>query len=358
MLSEQLHAWVNLLTTWLALGLLLMVFLVTVAAMVLWVQDRYFQKAHAIRRNYPLIGRFRYFFEHIGEFFRQYFFAMDREELPFNRAQRSWVYRAAKDLSNTVAFGTTKQNAAGRIVFLNTPYPTLEKDAAETLPLMIGPHADQPFVARSFHNISAMSFGALSTPAVRALSRGAGQAGCWLNTGEGGLTEMHLEGHCDLVFQIGTAYYGVRDQEGNLSDEKLREVARLQSVKMFEIKLSQGAKPGKGGILPAEKVTPDIARIRGIPVGQASVSPNGQPGIRSAGDLLDMIERVRRVTGKPTGIKTVIGSWQWLEELFMEIHERGLESAPDFITVDSGDGGTGAAPMSLMDDVGLNLAES
>ena len=358
MLSEQLHAWVNLLTTWLALGLLLMVFLVTVAAMILWVQDRYFQKAHAIRRNYPLIGRFRYFFEHIGEFFRQYFFAMDREELPFNRAQRSWVYRAAKDLSNTVAFGTTKQNAAGRIVFLNTPYPTLEKDAAETLPLMIGPHADQPFVARSFHNISAMSFGALSTPAVRALSRGAGQAGCWLNTGEGGLTEMHLEGHCDLVFQIGTAYYGVRDQEGNLSDEKLREVARLQSVKMFEIKLSQGAKPGKGGILPAEKVTPDIARIRGIPVGQASVSPNGQPGIRSAGDLLDMIERVRRVTGKPTGIKTVIGSWQWLEELFMEIHERGLESAPDFITVDSGDGGTGAAPMSLMDDVGLNLAES
>ncbi|KXJ49542.1 MAG: glutamate synthase [Alcanivorax sp. Nap_24] len=358
MLSEQLHAWVNLLTTWLALGLLLMVFLVTVAAMVLWVQDRYFQKAHAIRRNYPLIGRFRYFFEHIGEFFRQYFFAMDREELPFNRAQRSWVYRAAKDLSNTVAFGTTKQNAAGRIVFLNTPYPTLEKDAAETLPLMIGPHADQPFVARSFHNISAMSFGALSTPAVRALSRGAGQAGCWLNTGEGGLTEMHLEGHCDVVFQIGTAYYGVRDQEGNLSDEKLQEVARLQPVKMFEIKLSQGAKPGKGGILPAEKVTPDIARIRGIPVGQASVSPNGQPGIRSAGDLLDMIERVRRVTGKPTGIKTVIGSWQWLEELFMEIHERGLESAPDFITVDSGDGGTGAAPMSLMDDVGLNLSES
>ncbi len=120
----------------------------------LWVQDRYLQKAHAIRRNYPLIGRFRYFFEHIGEFFRQYFFAMDREELPFNRAQRSWVYRAAKDLSNTVAFGTTKQNAPGRVIFLNTPYPTLEKDAAETLPLMIGPHARQPYVARSFHNVS------------------------------------------------------------------------------------------------------------------------------------------------------------------------------------------------------------
>ena len=358
MLSDRLDAWVNVLTSWLALGLLLMLFVLSVAAAALWFQDRYLQKSHAIRRNYPLIGRFRYFFEHIGEFFRQYFFAMDREELPFNRAQRSWVYRAAKNLSNTVAFGTTKQNDPGRVIFLNTPYPTLEKDAAETLPLMIGPHARQPYVARSFHNVSGMSFGALSKPAVQALSRGAGFAGCWMNTGEGGLTEMHLEGHCDLVFQIGTAYYGVRDDDGALSDAKLEEVAAHPEVKMFEIKLSQGAKPGKGGILPAGKVTADIARIRGIPMGEASVSPNGQQGIRGAGDLLDMIHRVREVTGKPVGIKTVIGSWQWLEDLFMEVHQRGLESAPDFITVDSGEGGTGAAPMSLMDDVGLNLAES
>ncbi|GAA5118606.1 FMN-binding glutamate synthase family protein [Alloalcanivorax gelatiniphagus] len=358
MLSDRLHAWVVNLSTWLAFGLLLMLFVLTLTAAVLWFQDRYLQKSHAIRRNYPLIGRFRYFFEHLGEFFRQYFFAMDREELPFNRAQRSWVYRAAKDLSNTVAFGTTKQNTPGRVIFLNTPYPTLEKDAAQTLPLMVGPHARQPYVARSFHNISGMSFGALSRPAVRALSRGAGHAGCWLNTGEGGLTEMHLEGGGDVVFQIGTAYYGVRDADGELSDARLEEVAALPQVKMFEIKLSQGAKPGKGGILPAEKVTPEIARIRGIPVGQPSVSPNGQPGVRCAEDLLDLIARVRDVTGKPTGIKTVIGSWQWLEDLFVAIHERGLDSAPDFITVDSGEGGTGAAPMSLMDDVGLNLAES
>jgi glutamate synthase domain-containing protein 2 len=358
MLSEALHSWIDTLIAWLALGLLLIFFLILISAVLLWIQDRYFQKSHAIRRNYPLIGRFRYFFEHLGEFFRQYFFAMDREELPFNRAQRSWVYRAAKNLSNTVAFGTTKQNGAGRVMFLNTPYPTLEKDAAETLPLMIGPHTRQPYVARSFHNISGMSFGAISQPAVQALSRGAALTGCWLNTGEGGLSQWHLEGRCDLVFQLGTAYYGVRDGNGVLSDEKLEQIAVLPQVKMFEIKLSQGAKPGKGGILPAAKVTPEIAHIRGIPVGQASVSPNGQPGVRDAASLLDLIERVRSVTGKPTGIKAVIGSWQWLEDLFVEIHERGLESAPDFITIDSADGGTGAAPMSLMDDVGLNLAES
>lgn len=358
MLSESLHSWLSTGIMWLELAFLLIIALLLLTAAVFWIQDRYLQKTHAIRRNYPLIGRFRYFFEHLGEFFRQYFFAMDREELPFNRAQRSWVYRAAKNLSNTVAFGTTKQNGSGRVVFLNTPYPTLEKDAAETLPLMIGPHARQPYVARSLYHISGMSFGAISKPAVRALSRGAARAGCWLNTGEGGLSRYHLEGRCDLVFQIGTAHYGVRDKDGELDDDHLERIALRPQVKMFEIKLSQGAKPGKGGILPAAKVTREIADIRGISEGQTSISPNGQPGVRSAGDLLDLIARVRQVTGKPTGIKTVVGSWHWLEDLFLEIHQRGLESAPDFIAVDSGDGGTGAAPMSLMDDVGLNLSES
>lgn len=182
-------------------------------------------------------------------------------------------------------------------------------------------------------------------------------AGCWINTGEGGLSSYHLEGGGDVVFQIGTASYGVRDGNGELDDARLAEVAALSQVKMFEIKLSQGAKPGKGGILPAAKVTEEIAQIRGIPVGQASISPNRQLAT-SAGELLDMIKRVRDVTGKPTGIKCVLGSWLWLEDLFEEIQQRGLESAPDFITIDSGDGGSGAAPMSLMDDVGLYLAES
>ncbi|MZR61829.1 FMN-binding glutamate synthase family protein [Alcanivorax sp. DP30] len=358
MFPEQLQPWLTGIIAWLALGFLVLVLLLMLVAAGLWVQDRFFQKKHAIRRNFPLIGRFRYFFEHIGEFFRQYFFAMDREELPFNRAQRSWVYRAAKNLSNTSAFGSTKQIGAGRVIFMNCPYPTLERNAAETLPIMVGPHCEQPYVARSIFNISGMSYGALSKPAVQALSKGAAMANCWMNTGEGGLSPYHLEGGCDIVFQIGTARYGVRDEHGELDDGKLREVASHQQVKMFEIKLSQGAKPGKGGILPAGKVTKEIAAIRGIPPGEASISPNGQPEVNDAESLLDLVHRVRTVTGKPTGIKLVLGAWGWLEDLFLAIHDRGLESAPDFITIDSGDGGTGAAPMSLMDDVGLYLAES
>ena len=359
MLGEQVQGWVETIADVLVIGMTVLVLLAILAGAVLWLQDRFFQKSHAIRRNYPLIGRFRYFLEHLGEFFRQYFFAMDREELPFNRAQRAWVYRAAKDLSTMVPFGSTKSMLTpGRVIFLNDPYPTLDSKAAETQPMMIGPHVRQPYVARSLHNVSGMSFGALSKPAVQALSKGASMAGCWLNTGEGGLSPYHLEGGCDLVFQIGTARYGVRDANGELSDSKLEEVARLPQVKMFELKLSQGAKPGKGGILPAAKVTPEIAAIRGIPAGKASVSPNRHPDVGNAGELLDLIHRVREVTGKPVGIKLVVGSWEWLEDLFLEIHERGLESAPDYIQVDSGDGGTGAAPMSLMDDVGLHLAES
>jgi glutamate synthase domain-containing protein 2 len=203
-----------------------------------------------------------------------------------------------------------------------------------------------------------MSFGAISKPAVLALSNGARMAGCWMNTGEGGLSPWHKEGGADLVFQIGTAKYGVRDPEGRLDDEKLREIAMLKQVKMFEIKLSQGAKPGKGGILPGNKVTEEISQIRGIAVGKDSISPNRHPEINSIGELLDMIARIRRVTGKPVGFKAVVGAYGWLDNLFIAIKEQGIESAPDFITVDSADGGTGAAPMSLIDYVGLPLKES
>ena len=160
------------------------------------------------------------------------------------------------------------------------------------------------------------------------------------------------------MFQIGTAKYGARDEDGNLSDDKLREAGGIEQVRMIELKLSQGAKPGKGGILPAEKVTAEIARIRGIPEGKDSLSPNRHPDIDSASDLLDMIKRIRDVSGLPVGFKSVIGAYGWLEELFEEINKRGVETAPDFITVDSGDGGTGAAPMSLMDCVGLPIRES
>ncbi len=317
------------------------------------------QKEHAVRRNYPVIGRFRYLFEHLGEFFRQYFFAMDREELPFNRAERSWVYQAAKGVDTPVAFGSTRDlRPVGSFFFVNCPYPTLEEDHVETKAVTIGPYARQPYTTSSVFNISGMSFGAISKPAVLALSNGARKAGVWMNTGEGGLSPYHLEGGCDIVFQIGTAKYGVRDDIGLLSDKRLAAMAAHEQVKMFEIKLSQGAKPGKGGILPGEKVTEEISKIRFIPIGQDSISPNRHPEVDSAEDLLDMIHRVREATGKPTGFKSVIGAYGWLEDLCQEIHKRGIESAPDFITIDSGDGGTGAAPVSLIDYMGLPIKES
>jgi glutamate synthase domain-containing protein 2 len=203
-----------------------------------------------------------------------------------------------------------------------------------------------------------MSFGAISKPAVLALSNGARMAGCWMNTGEGGLSSYHLEGGADIVFQIGTAKYGVRDETGNLSDDKLREIAAHEQVKMFEIKLSQGAKPGKGGIFPGGKVTEEISKIRGIPTGSDSISPNRHLDIHNSDDLLDMINHIRDVTGKPVGFKAVIGAYGWVDDFFEAIKKRGAESAPDFITIDSADGGTGAAPMSLIDYMGLPIEES
>ncbi|MET0070654.1 MAG: FMN-binding glutamate synthase family protein [Candidatus Thiodiazotropha sp.] len=358
MMTAVTESWVFTLFEILSVLFVFILGMGVLATVVLYIID-VTQTRQTIRRNYPVIGRFRYFFEHLGEFFRQYFFAMDREEMPFNRAERSWAYRAAKNENNTIAFGSTRDlRPTGTIFFVNCPYPTLGEDAVPATEVIIGPGCESPYATDSLINISGMSYGALSVPAVRALSAGAQKAGCWMNTGEGGLSPYHLQGGADLVFQIGTAKFGVRDRDGNLSDERLREVAAHDAVRMFEIKLSQGAKPGKGGILPAAKVTPEIARIRGIEVGRDAISPNRHPDINSADDLLNMIERIRRVSGKPVGFKTVIGAYGWLESLFETINERGLEYAPDFITVDGADGGTGAAPMALMDYVGLPLNES
>lgn len=332
--------------------------LAVIAVIVLYIKD-VTQTSHAIRRNYPVIGRFRYLFENLGEFFRQYFFAMDREELPFNRAERSWAYRAAKNLDNTVAFGSTRDlRPAGTVLFVNCPFPTLGQDAVPIKEMTIGPDCANPYTTSSLFNISAMSYGALSAPAVIALSQGAKMAQAWMNTGEGGLSPHHLGSGCDIVFQIGTAKYGVRDEAGNMSEDKLREVAAHAQVKMFEVKLSQGAKPGKGGILPAVKVTEEIARIRGITPGEDSISPNRHPEINSVKELLQFLNHVREVTQKPVGFKCVLGAYGWLDSLFSEINQIGAECAPDFITIDSADGGTGAAPMPLIDAMGLPLRES
>lgn len=318
------------------------------------------QTKQTIRHNYPVIGRFRYLFETLGEFFRQYLFAQEREELPFNRALRSWVYRAAKNVDSTVAFGSTHPiNQPGDFIFLNGLFPPLEDEILPLSTIAFGEgYARTPYTTTSFFNISAMSFGALSAPAIRALSRGAKEAGIWLNTGEGAISPYHLEGGCDLVFQIGTAKYGVRDDNHALCDEKLRELAAQEQVRMFELKLSQGAKPGKGGILPGAKVTAIIASTRGIPEGEDSISPNRHPDINNIDDLLDMLHRIREVTGKPVGLKAVIGQSDWLDEMCERIQVRGLQYAPDFFTVDSADGGTGAAPQSLIDYMGLPVQRS
>lgn len=342
----------------LALFFVLLVGGLCAIALVWFVIDRV-QTADAVRRNYPVIGRFRHFFTELGEFFRQYFFAMDREEMPFNRAQRDWIGRASDGASNTIAFGSTRNlNVPGTTLFVNAAFPPLDDQFAKSQPMEIGPYARHPYVAPSIFNISGMSFGAISKPAVQALSRGAAKAGVWLNTGEGGLSPFHLEGGADLVFQIGTAKFGVRDADGNLSDEHLRAAAAHEQVKMFEIKLAQGAKPGKGGILPAAKITPEIAKIRGLLPGEDGVSPNRHKEVNNWAELIDIINHIRDVTGKPVGFKTVIGNPNDFEEFFDIINERGAECAPDFITIDGGEGGTGAAPMPLMDLVGLPIREA
>ena len=346
------------LTEALARLFVLVVGLAVLVVVILFIIDR-LQTMDAIRRNYPVIGRFRHLFTTLGEFFRQYFFAMDREELPFNRAQRDWISHAGTGRANTIAFGSTRNLAIpGTPVFVNAAFPPLSDQYATTQPLVIGPGARAPYEAGSVFNLSGMSYGAISKPAVQALSRGCAEAGCWMNTGEGGVSPYHLEGGADIVYQIGTAKFGVRDAAGNLDEEKLRAVAEKPGVKMIEIKLAQGAKPGKGGILPAAKISPEIAEIRGIPMGQDGISPNRHAEVDTWEDLLDFVGRIREITGLPTGIKTVYGASGDFQDLFQCINERGVDCAPDFITLDGGEGGTGASPMPLMDLVGVSIREA
>jgi glutamate synthase domain-containing protein 2 len=349
---ESLSGWMNTLVVSLgwAGGVLMLVLLV------MFIQD-ITQREHAVRRNFPVIGRLRYFLERQGEFFRQYFFAGDRQEMPFNRATRTWIYRAAKGLGGTIGFGSTNDlREPGSIIFVNAAFPVQEAERQPTPSLVIGnDYSREPFSARSIMNISGMSYGAISVPAVRALSAGAKAAGCWLNTGEGGLSPHHVEGGCDLIFQVGTAKYGIRNLNGEFALERARELGT--KVKAFEVKLSQGAKPGKGGILPGAKVTDEIATIRGIPVGQDSISPNRHTDIASINELLDFITRLREVSGRPVGVKTAIGGEAFINELIEAVLRRGLQDAPDFLTIDGGEGGSGAAPQALADHMSLPIME-
>lgn len=317
------------------------------------------QTQHTILRNYPVIGHFRYFAETWGEYMRQYQYLPDWAERPFNRLERSWVYRSAKGVSNLVSFGSETLPA---FAFRNAPFPILDEEKraypGKTIGIAEGPGASlMPFHARSFFNISGMSYGALSSAAVLSLSRGAKAAGIWMATGEGGLSTYHLDGGADIVMQIGTAKYGVRDAEGNLSDERLREIAAHAQVRMFEVKLAQGAKPGKGGILPGAKVSAEIAAIRGIPAGQDSISPNRHRDIGNVAELGAFVNRVRSVTGRPVGVKIVAGHASFLDEWFEDCLAHP-EHCPDYIAVDGGEGGTGAAPAALADYVGMPITQA
>ncbi|MDP1558709.1 MAG: FMN-binding glutamate synthase family protein [Nitrosomonas sp.] len=332
--------------------------LIIIGVILLWFIQDITQKKHSVLRNYPVIGRMRYILENQGKYFRQYFFTNDRDEMPFNRATRGWVYRHSKNEGSIVGFGSTYDlREPGAIIFVNATFPIQEEEQLPTPSLMIGEdYCKNPFEAKSIINISGMSFGALSAPAIRALSLGAAKAGCWLNTGEGGLSAHHQEGACDLIMQIGTAKYGIRDNHGNFSPERAKKLSNV--VKAFEIKLSQGAKPGKGGLLPGTKITSEIAGIRGIPAYHDSISPNRHNDIGSIDELLDKINYIRDLTGCPVGVKTAIGGWHFINELCEAINRRGNEYAPDFLTIDGGEGGSGAAPQTLLDNVSLPITEA
>lgn len=318
------------------------------------VADR-LQKKDPLRYKFPVVARLIPFLDRIIEITQQH--APGRSTMPFNQSQRHALERYGKGKSNIIGFGSDNNlRMAGTPIIIPSAFPV--KDPTESPALLIGPYCEKPYTASSIFNISAMSYGALSKNAVKALTAGAKKANCWLDTGEGGFAPVHAESGCDIIFQIGTAKYGVRDEHGNFSEEKLKAIAAHENVRMIEIKLSQGAKPGKGGILPGAKVSEEIAAIRGIPLGKDSISPPGHAEVNSVSDLLDFIDRVRKLTGKPVGFKAAISDPNFVEELCKEILKRGIQSAPDFITIDGGEGGSGAAPMALMDSAGLSIRES
>ena len=316
------------------------------------------QTKHAILRVYPVLGRLRYLLEMIGPELRQYIVTSDLEERPYHRAQRSWAYRAAKGVDSAVGFGTQQDlNEPGHYHFLPSPFPVLHSEApADPTPHVVGPHRPRPFVTRSRIGIAPMSFGALSEAAVRALALGAAEAGVSINTGEGGLSPHHLSGGGDVIFQIGPAKYGVRTAEGEMDWDRLREIGANPQIAAIEVKVGQGAKPGKGGILPGEKVTPEIAAIRGIPVGEPSLSPNRFTEFGSVPELIDFVERVKAAVPAPVGVKIVVGDASFVDALARTLAEEGR--GPDYVSVDGAEGGTGAAPMSLTDHMGLPLRDA
>lgn len=329
----------------------------------LFIQDLFFQSKHAIRANFPLVGRLRYLLEMIGPELRQYWLSNDKEEAPFNRDDRRWVYASAKGENKNFGFGTTEQlYTIGYPLIKHAVFPFPDSkvqhppDDPSFIPCLkkMGEfnQRKRPFRPTSIINISAMSFGSLGQKAVTSMSKGAKEANAMHNTGEGGVSPYHKSGGADIMWQLGTGYYGARGEDGRFSMDVLaEEIESTPQIRCIEIKLSQGAKPGKGGILPGEKVTPEIAAIRKIPVGKDCYSPNYHQEFSNVDELIDFIEAIAERTGLPVGIKSAIGELEFWEKLSDQMIARN--QGPDFITIDGSEGGTGAAPLAFSDHVSL-----
>ncbi len=324
--------------------------------------DIFFKRKHTILHNFPVVGHLRYFLESFGPELRQYIVANNREELPFNRRERGWVYASAKNVNNYEGFGTDQDIYDNHYIFINNslfPFKLpenhinrKENDFVACAKVMGAHHKrKRPFRPASVINVSAMSFGSLSAKAIEALNIGCRKAAAFHNTGEGGFSNYHNKG-ADVIFQIGTAYFGVRDESGNFSMEKMKElISENPQIRAIEIKLSQGAKPGKGGVLPASKITKEIAEIRHIPLGKDVLSPPSHSAFSTIEELIGFIENIADATGLPVGIKSAVGNPKQWEEL-AELMEK-TNHGPDFISIDGGEGGTGAAPPSFADHVSL-----
>ncbi len=315
----------------------------------------YLQIKQAVRRNYPLLAHFRFFFEYIRPEIRQYFLEADSEELPFSRAQRSIIYQRSKQAADKRPFGTQLNVYEPHYEWINHSIAPAAIEDHDFRIEIGGPASEQPYSASVF-NISAMSFGALSANAILALNEGAKRGHFYHDTGEGSISRYHRQNGGDLAWEIGSGYFGCRDANGHFDGKKFADNARLDQVKMIEIKLSQGAKPGHGGVLPGAKVTREIAEARGVPMGIDCVSPARHSAFSTPLELIGFIALLRELSGgKPVGIKLAIGHpWEWFA-IVKAMLATGI--APDFIVVDGGEGGTGAAPLEFTDHVGAPLRE-
>lgn len=317
------------------------------------------QTKHSILRNFPVIGHFRYLFEAIGPELRQYIVTDNDEERPFSRDQRRWVYASSKEQNNYFGFGTDNDLEASPnyLIIKQSTFPLPDNHDDHDYELacqkIIGGPRERKLAFRpeSVISVSAMSFGSLSARAVEAINRGCAMQKSLHNTGEGGISPHHDQGG-GLIWQLGTGYFGARRADGRLDYEQLVDKCQRYNVKAIEIKLSQGAKPGRGGVLPGAKVTAEIAQIRGVEIGKDVISPPNHPEFSCADELLDVVEKIADLTGLPVGIKSAVGRldfWETLAKMMATDKERGV----DYIQIDGGEGGTGAAPLSFSDHVSL-----